>query len=304
MENFSSKLKQSSVNSDSGMTIVELLVALTISAVISGLCITSTIANKDLYLYDSVRTRINQNLRSGFDVLTAEIRQAGERLPSGFPAIELVDGTNDSLIFRRSLIQEVLTVCQDIAINSTTNAYISSTSGTASPACIYGNQTANYTAFNTYRTSNGNNVEAYIYDFNTKTGEFFEFNAMGDSGSTQYLTRTSGSWANAYNAETTAIYILREWNFQMSSVAGESDILRIIENGDTTAPLKVSFGVNSFNAVIELKDGTTKTAFTKNDSWGQISSIEVSIGGQDTFKGRSIQTVLKSNFFPRNVLSN
>ena len=74
-------LKQYSLNCSKGFTLTELLVSLSIMGFVSGVALTVALSSHDTFETDQNRTDLNQNLRSGMDLLGNNIRQAGERLP-------------------------------------------------------------------------------------------------------------------------------------------------------------------------------------------------------------------------------
>ncbi len=100
-------------NSNDGITMVELLISMFIASIVVGLAFTVMLFDRKLYAQDQVRTTVNQNLRSAMDMIGPDIKQAGERLPANFPAIELntVSG-QQVLTIRRSLSSTALPVCQ------------------------------------------------------------------------------------------------------------------------------------------------------------------------------------------------
>ena len=94
-----------------GYTLIELLVALAVASALLGATLAVAMSSRESYTTDQNRTRTNQNLRAALDLVGIEIRQSGERLPSDFPALEIVDGAEgapDRLILRRNLLDEVL----------------------------------------------------------------------------------------------------------------------------------------------------------------------------------------------------
>ena len=290
------------------MTILELLVATSLGMVLMGMTVSATLSNREAFSYDIARTRLNQSLRGAFDLLASEMRQAGERLPPGFPAVEIVNGTSgesDELILRRNLRDEVLTLCQAITTTSGSDVLLSTTAGGAPPACTYGSQRVNYDAWRAYRESQpGDKTVAYIYNFTTRLGEFFDYTEEFDSGSALGIRRSSGNFSQPYAMSTTAVYLIREWRFKLSTTAGQTDLLQIVQDGDTDNPFKVAFGINAFNVTARMQDGTTLTTFTNANAWTLLSAVEVSLTGNATYRGRPIATTLTTRLFPRNILSN
>ena len=290
------------------MTILELLVATTLGLLLMGMTVSATLSNRQAFGYDIARTRLNQSLRGAFDLLASEMRQAGERLAPGFPAVEIVNGTSgesDELILRRNLRDEVLTLCEAITTMSGRDVRISTTNSGAPPACTYGSQRVNYDAWAAYRDEQpGDTTLAYIYDFTTHVGEFFNYTEEFDSGSVLGIRRDSGNFSNAYSASTTAVYLLREWRFKLSTTPGQTDLLQIVQDGDTDNPFKVAFGLDSFDVTARMQDGSTLTEFTSSNAWTLLSAVEISLSGSDTYRGRPIATTLTTRLFPRNILSN
>lgn len=295
------------LDSDNGMTVLELLVAGTLSMVLFAGAFGTTKSIRGIYSLDLTRTRLNQNVRSAVDFVGIEVRQSGERLPSGMLAIELANGTSgapDTLTLRRNVLDEVLTVCQTINAGTSANrVYLSTSAAGASPACLPGGQATNQTAWNGYRTDKGGQVKAYIYDFSTRLGEFIEYSSEGTSGGQSYITITSKTFANQYVAQSAAIYAMVQWEFQIDPVPN-SQILQVVENNDTANPKKVVFGVTNFQIQAILTDGTVKDTFGSGDSWTQLAAIDVSVSGNESLRDHpNISTTLRSRFFPRNILS-
>ena len=132
--------KRSIRGSSDGFSILELLVALTIVSVVGGAALSLALSSRGVFEQDQQRTAVNQNLRSGIDLLGIDLRQAGERMPGNAPAIEIVNGASsgpDQLIVRRNLLDYVLPVCKDI--NSGTardQAFVAKKGGgTVPPGC-------------------------------------------------------------------------------------------------------------------------------------------------------------------------
>ncbi len=293
-----------------GMSIIELLVASSLSMLIFGMGLSATIASRNTYSYDILRTRLNQNIRSAFEIINTELRQTGERLPTGFPALEIIDGggnVSDQLILRRNLLDETLTVCQTITPSTAGGyVYITSTAAGTPPACTFGTQTSNYNSWRTYRLADPTGiVKAYIYDFVSKKGQFFNYDSeTNNNTSIQRIHNQSGTWANTYTAMSSSAYILSEWIFAKSAVSGQTDLLQVTANQNTTNIQNIIYGIQNIQFKAIMQDGSIKDSFTVNDSWTQIKAIEVSITGTDTYRQRTLSSTLTTRLFPRNVLSN
>lgn len=290
----------SSLNSDRGFTLLELLVTSFLGLVITALCLSATTVNRYNFGKDLVRLRMNQNLRGSMDLITMDGKLAGENLGQGFPALEVVNGTSgatDEIVFRRNLVNEVLPLCTTITTGSTNrNIYFAVPGNVA--GCGYSGQTQAFNSWKSYRTSNGNSVDAFIYDTATKTGEFFTYQTETDGGTSYYLTRNPVTWSHTYSVGSAAVYILEEWRYKVAS-----NMLQVIQNRDSANPLNVSFNISDFQVVVTMQDGTTKTAFTTADPWTSISTVQVTVTGSDHYAGNTTTKTLSTQFFPRNILS-
>lgn len=296
---------------EAGMTLVELMISSTLSLLLVAMTLSVTLANRQLYGTDMVRTRINQNIRSAFDIIETELRQAGERLPSGVPAIEIAHGTSsDVLTLRRNTLDDTLTVCQTVTTGAASNNIQLTTTTSPPPACIYGAQTASFTNWQAYRARNSNVATAYIYDFTSKGGQFFKYdgetntNTGSAATSVMRIHSQTSAWTRNYPAGSTTVYAMSEWKFAMSTVSGQTDLLQLTQDQDTANVRNITYGVNSIRFTAVMKDGTTKTSLTTADDWTQIQYVTVTMTGSDTYRGKTITSTLSANLFPRNVLSN
>jgi type IV pilus assembly protein PilW len=298
--------KQYLHSSTRGFSLVELLVVMTLGLMLTGMILSSTILHNRTFRKDLVRTRIEQNLRGAFEIIGTQIRQAGERLPGSFPAIELVDNGSsgsDVLTLRRSLL-DGLTVCRDITAGSTLlQVYLNNTVSGAPPACTTTGQSSVLTTYTTYREEYGEPPPAYIWNLSAKQGELFYYSSETNSGNNVWLTRQNGFWANAYPALGAMVFVIDEWKFQRSTASGETDIIEVIQNNDTANKQKLVFGITDFQIVLNMKDGTTKTSYTQSEDWTLIKSIAITLTAQDTYRGTPITRSLSAEFFPRNILS-
>lgn len=294
-------------NSDSGMTILELLVASFLGLLMLGMTFSATHSNQRLYTHDLARTRVNQNLRSAMDFIGTDVRQAGEQLPRNFPAIQLTngeDGEQDQLILRRNLMTEVLTLCSSINAGATlTSIPISSNTSGAPPACVYGGQTISYTAWTNYITAEGGEIKAFIFNLSTRQGEFITITGGVDSGSNMYLSNSNTPFANSYSEYSSAIYILEEWKYMLGTLEGEENLLKIIQNGDEDTERNLVYGITEFQVQIILEDDTIQQAFSTTDNWSTIKAIDILLSGEEQGSKRLATGSLNSRFFPRNVLS-
>lgn len=295
------KLKQSILCSDSGFTLVELLVASVIALLVMAMAAESTTSLRNLYLHDIVRTRLNQDMRASLDLIGVNIRQAGENFSASFPAIEIIDGGSgaDELVMRRNLIDEVLNVCADIS-GGTAEDEIEFANGGVQAGCSYSSNAFGYSTWSAYRLADENQqVRAYMYNIGNKTGEFFDYVGETDTGAELRIATSGSTWTQDYPVGTSAVYLIEEWRFRLNG-----DVLELIIDGDDTSPLNVAFGLTEFQVTAVYEDGSTATSLDVNDDWTELAAIEVSLSAQDTFANRIITSSLSSRFFPRNILSN
>lgn len=284
-----------------GYSVLELLVYLLLSAIVIQAIAGTILSFRLVYHNDTIRTRLSQNLLGGANILTHNLEQAGEYLPRTFPVIELTNGASgaaDTLISRKGMIQETLTLCQALGTGAADRIYVSSTTTGVPPSCVRANITTNYNAWKNYRTSNGNSVKAFIYDVSSKKGEFFNYIAETDTGTLYYLTKTTGAWTNTYSTTSTTIYLIEEFQYSQFS-----DRLEIVRNGDTSNPLKILFGLTNFQVSITTTAGTVMTAFARTDLWSDIKSIDLTLSGSETASRTTYTRTTNIKVFPRNIMA-
>ena len=294
---------------DRGFTLLELLVASTIGIIILTLAMGGLLANREVYHYDMIRTRLNENLRGALDFVAANAREAGEALPASFAAVQVINGgggASDELILRRNLLDEVLKVCTAIT-SGTGVTQIVFADNSATAGCSYSGNTFNYDTWQTYRNDNGPTVKAFIYDSVTKNGEFFDYTSETDGGTSYSITRTPGTWTYSYPVGSSSVYMLEEWHFRVDDVALGDDLFQVIADDDIANPMNILSAVINFQVQVHLNDNVTVlSSFDPAvNNWTDIKAIEVTLSGEDTtLRGEVIDNTVSSRFFPRNVLSN
>jgi prepilin-type N-terminal cleavage/methylation domain-containing protein len=291
-----------SYNAESGFTLVELITALGLSSIIMAMVVSASLSVRNTFSNDMVRTRVNSNLRSAMDIMAMNIRQTGENLLSYFPAMVLNNGsssgTSDTLILRRALIPEVLTLCTAASAGST-GLYVSS-AGLTDSECVATNVAPTYSVFQGIRLEEGGSIRVYIYDSATKAGEFLTYTSESNS-SGQYMLQTS-STSRAYGRLTTAIYFIEEYEFTLNT-ADKTLVLR--ENQDSTKLKPVAFDITDFQVTFRTEDNVQLTTLTplSSDDWKDIQEVEIAISGVGTWKGHTMSSTLTGRYFPRNILS-
>ena len=293
-----------------GFTMIEILVALVVTVLITGAALSVALSSHESYVTDQNRTEINQSLRGGLDLVGIELRQAGERLPFDFPAIEVVDGdagAPDTLIVRRNLLDEVLPLCAPLDAGSTTDEVRVADSGDdPAQGCDPltdddgNNWPDNLDAWRAYRDANGGQVRAFVFNPVTRAGDWFLFD--GDGSTPDHLARGDDEpWNQQYDiAQQCRVYLLEERRYRIDA----NGLLQYVVNGNFDNPVNLSSDIADFQLRAFMTDGSVVDLLDPTANWTALRSIEVSLVGQTEFSGRSMTRRTSSRFFPRNVLSN
>jgi len=296
----SGKVMEKVLKNDRGFTLMELLVASSLGALIMGLVTTNILVSNNVYFEDVIRTSINSNLRAGMDIMSTNIRQAGENLQPSFPAVEVIDGTGDdpdTLILRRNRQSEVLSVCNDISAGNTT-ADVSDDSRPNS-VCQMANANRLFANFEAQRVNEGGSTRVFLYNQVTNTGEFVEFS--GTDLSTNIKMIITGPSAS-YPAISSSIYLVEEFRFSLDPV---TETLELYIDGDLSTPAPVAFDTNQLLIEITMQDGTVLNTFDAGAGhlWKDIEQIQVTLGGEVSRRDRTMSSSITAEYFPRNVLS-
>ena len=299
-------LKRYILSSYKGFTLLELMVTTGMLVLISAMVGGAIVAQKKLYVAEVVRTKSNQDLRGIFNLVSSEIRLAGEKLPSTFPAILLTNGSNgapDTLTIRRNILDTVLKLCSNLNNGTTTSNINFSLSRTTSnptpPACVYNNNESNYQKWlEHYNDNSGGTQRAYVYKETDKSGQFFNFNGIVKTSSIYRLTGTGNTWNSSYSRNNSSIYLLEEW--QLTIVDNK---LRLINGQNTSEFLNLASDISDFQVQIEMQDGSVRNTFTTSQNWTDIANIQITIESEGTHSGKVIKRSASSKFFPRNILS-
>lgn len=78
--------KNSRLNTQQGLTLIELMVALVLGLVLVGGVLNVFVANREAYRSTENLTRIQENARTGFDFMARDLREAGQ-IPCGTPLV-------------------------------------------------------------------------------------------------------------------------------------------------------------------------------------------------------------------------
>jgi type IV pilus assembly protein PilW len=274
-----------------------LLIALALGFVLSG---------RSLFTLDRARTNVNQNLRSGLDIMMADVRQAGERIGSDLPAVQVDKGADaDTLILRRNVLDTVLPVCVKLKAGTSTDAVFVAKKNSANTECKDkkdpGAQSA-LAAWEAYRVASGGTIHAFIYDPVTGDGEFFVVDATDSSQ--MHVHRASGKWVHDYDAaHGPRLYVLEQRAYSLDASAG----LLQLEVNDGPAQNVVAgiteFRVATFLQPISAPTLAGGTGAFDGDNWRQIAFLRVTLTGEDASSRPAVQRTLVDQATPRNVLS-
>ncbi len=288
------------ISNEKGFTIMELLVASSLSTVIMGLVTANILASNNVYFEDVIRTSINSNLRAGMDIVSTNVRQAGENLQPSFPAVELLNGMGnapDTLILRRNKQAEVLTVCNDINAGATV-ADVSDESRPNS-VCKRVNADRLFDSFEAQRLDEGGTTRVFLYNQVNNTGEFVEFS---DTDLDTNIEMQISGPLNSYPAISSSIYLIEEFRFSLDTI---TETLELYINGDLSTPAPVAFDTNELSIQVEMQDGTMLNNFDASAGhvWKEIAQISITLGGEVSRKNRTMSSSITAEYFPRNVLS-
>jgi len=289
-----------------GFTILELLVSMSIMLVVGAIALSVAFGARRLYDSDSARMDLNQTVRTAADMITTEIRQAGESLPTDFPAVELVDSANgDRLVLRKALIETVLLSCTNRSPGNT-RIRIGLTAGSGSCVIVADSDSDGYPdnvqEFHEYRMAHGDVSDelpnGYIFDPVTRAAEWLNITDEVDAGSGEWELVVDALTGNYPATNQPRVYLLDESRFDLSS--GRLELRR---DGSGTG-LGVVEGVTDLQFSFLMQDSSTKTSFTNTDDWGQIQRIRLDLSAESALRQRTISRSLTTDVFPRAILSN
>ncbi|MEM8778292.1 MAG: hypothetical protein AAGF26_05345 [Cyanobacteria bacterium P01_G01_bin.49] len=293
--------------SDEGMTLSELLMGTIVGLIVINLAFMGFSWNRQIYLRDQQTNSVNQTLRTVFEIVGADIRQAGEGFAEdpNFPSIEITYNSvteNSEVSIRRSLLSVSLPVCGAIRGGSTDPVVVADN---AVAGCSVIDEDNNGTGngwpdtldiWRNYRLSNGSTVRAYIFD-GLGDGEFFTYSGESVTPTTGTVTSASinangQTWQNSYgNTGSSRIYLIEERRYRLNT---NDNTLELIIDDDNSQISKVVGGLEKFEVIANIEQNLsgTSTPYTCNvippvDAtscnttlpntyvWSQIRSIEL-----------------------------
>jgi type IV pilus assembly protein PilW len=300
--------RRSTRSSSSGFTIIELLIGLVITLGVTTAGLALARSSLGLYQTDQGRVRLHQNLRAAHDSLTADIRQAGERLGPTFPAIEVVpgavEGAPDELILRRNLLGVVMRVCEDI---SGTQSWINvGWEESLEPGCIRLAGGENLAAWEAFRTSAGGEILAYVSDPVDDEGEFVRYVGEQALPLADMLWLEPGTtFENEYSvAAQSQVFLIEQRRYRL-----EGGLLQVVVNEDAAAPLNLVDAIEDFQVRVFLQaDPPDEPPPPAQDTlggatWTDLRSIEVTVAGRVETRNHVFDRLWSTRVVPRNVMS-
>ncbi len=289
-----------------GFSLIELLVGLSVMVMVTSIALGLATSSRRIYAADTARAAANDGVRATADLVTTDLRQAGERLPDDFPAIEIIDGSGgapDELIVRRNLLDTVLRVCRDL---TATSAKIYITELVASPAPVGctpvdldgDGWVDTHKVWRDWRRAHGGNVRAFVFDPVTGAGDFFTYRR--DSKTNGFIRRSfvPALSTNYPLANQPRVYMIEERRYRL-----QGDILQAVIDGDAADVQQLVPNVTDFGLQARFRDGTTQTALGFADVWSDLEAIEVSVAMSVPHGDTFVDRTRSFEVLPRNVLS-
>jgi type IV pilus assembly protein PilW len=305
-----------------GFTLVEALVAIVVMGVIAALSMPLMLGSRRLVQSDQLRTATNQGVRAGSDLIGSDIRMAGERFPQSsaltLPPIEIVQGASgapDEVILRRNLWENTFPVCNMLLDNTDPNIIVvrlagdpfwTGPNGPLYPECGQPLDTngwpmnlAQVKALADTTTTNGV-LRGYVYDPANGAGEFINFTVPANANTTGRVNRWGGApITGSYPLGDRALmYILDERRYRINN-----DVLELILNGITGAPMSVAGDITDLQALYVLDTGAVVATLPGGTTWRNIRSVEITLTSETSVGPEMVQRSLTTRYFPRNVLS-
>ncbi|THF71505.1 hypothetical protein E7T06_02500 [Deinococcus sp. Arct2-2] len=304
-----------------GLTILELLVGMLLLMIILGVVLTTTISTMGLYRKDQSRIGANRNSRSTLDIVNSDIRQAGERLNSDFPAIQVSqDGSGNSVLtLRRGLLDSPLPVCAPLP--NVLGAYVNANNPAAA---LLSGGVSNLPAACSTGTQD---LSAWIAQIAAGVVSGYVFDTTDGRGSHVTLTGTSTSGALLKTQVVQFTGTVSAFNpVKPTAASPERDIrLYLIEERQySVAAGRLMLGVSgkaaqaatprvvSFKAVPYLK-GTPPTVAAlpfpgvdgtgKPKNWKNLAYLDVSMTVTEGSGTNTVQRTISQRLTPRNTSS-
>ncbi|EHJ10553.1 PilW family protein [Crocosphaera watsonii] len=322
-----------------GITLMELLTGTMVSSIIINLGFMGFSLSRQMYLQEQQTNDVNQALRIVFEMVGADIRQAGEGFAEdpNFPSVVVTkdDDGNSEISIRRSVLSISLPVCRRVVSGTTEEVMVVDETGSIAGCDVIEKDNGwpdSLDSWRDYRTSNGSTVRAFIYD-GVGNGEFFDYageKTFAEDGSTvtpspdavasASITTDRHRWENTYEANgSSRIYLIEERHYRLennrlqltldnnpddtSTIVGNLETFQIITH--IQQDLSATSSQRYTCTVIPPQKSTDCNVTLPNDYvWSQIKFLEIKskvlINDSSSF---ALETEQSQKVFPRNILN-
>ncbi|MGY2892449.1 PulJ/GspJ family protein [Deinococcus sp. UYEF24] len=304
-----------------GFTLTELLVTMAVFSILGTIGFGIYNSSAKLFSTDQGRINTNQNLRTSLDLMTQDLREAGEGLTSTYKisGVEFIPAT-DTLTIRKGLSLPVLSVCQTFSGNPTTIKVIGQPSDApATPAqCAYsdaggplGPTTPNNVSdkidpWVAYKGQSGNAfIPAILYNPSNKAATRVQISSITNGTGSTVLNLSAYTNSQTFSWNTGSVIIpVDERRYYRSG-----DELRLIVNEDPSGYQSLGFGLTdvTFTIYTTVYSGsspvtTSFPSFALTSPWQDVSRIDLGLVGGNVITGNSsTPRTLNVSIFPRNV---
>ena len=275
------------VADDRGLSIVELLFSITLSAIVMAGTASVFLAGKTHARNQALEIETTQAARAAVDAMIRELRLSGACLPvtGTFMSLAGVDsGTDDELTTRTGLTRDDLSC-------------ISSATLSAVPASV--TQTIEVVSVEGFETG----MRAYIRHPNG-TGEFFAVTAID---ATANKLGHDVTFQSAYPA-TSGIYAVLERSFFLDHWDfGRGLLPQLMIETDAGTPRSFAVGIEQLNIQYELTTGDVVDLPADDAEWSLVNRVLVSATARSErprSDGEYARRTVSVGIKPRNLISN
>jgi len=301
-----------------GFTITELLISMLVFGIIGAIAFSLYGNTAKLVANDEGRIATNQNLRTNLDLITQDLREAGESLSTNykFSGIDFDLGGN-GLTIRKGISLPVLSVCQTITSNVTSLQVVGkpSDAGSVPAQCTYSDagspgdvDTPNGVSdkidpWVTFKAQSGNTyIPAILYDPQTQAATRVQIKAIVNTANTTVLTLSPNSNVSRFSWSTGSVVVpVDERRYFL--VGNE---LRLIVNEDPDSAQSLGYGLSSMTFLATTKTGgvtNTYTSFNLKSPWASVYRVDLTLNGSNVVAGTSnVARTVTASVFPRNVI--
>jgi prepilin-type N-terminal cleavage/methylation domain-containing protein len=286
-------VNQEQTKSPDGFTLIELIVGIAMTLIISGLALQALVNSQRGFSVDRTNIENGQKLSSVLDIISRDVRQAGEDInESQVPVIQVIsDSTKGAKIVVYRALTEPLPLCAPINSGSLTTGIVTSVSSVAAntafldanPACRSDNpiidplkphlpsQCANYPIKQQAWCDKRNNGTLYgILHSNGNTPQPFTYTVE----STDYVATQPANTSNSIVLTTAAFSPTQNFPVNSTVYAVEKRMYLICDN-----QLKVRINSNDLNcpAIPPTNDPNYQTIATNIEKMDITTSIRTPV---------------------------